>query len=280
MNDKSVALPKTRHLDETEAHPTHSIPSVAAIVPAEVPSFKKTILETGKDLTSTRRFYDRPTKSTIQKHQKSKQKTRRTHEKQYVTHPIKHMTSQVGSNTVGGDKRYILKITPDNVSIVPKSKHAHDQVTGEGRRRISRKKHKGHAKTASVSKSTGLAGSFGSQNSQLKSLDNLQNLETNKLSLPFANGLGTRQFGLTAPVNNLRFPLTARKPVGFTTLNNALQYSSSVIPQRLLLLAPITRQILGPQIKRWERNKFKHPAPKHEHNETEEYRHHYGKNTI
>ena len=69
-----MALPKTRRLDET-LRPTHSIPSVAAIVPDEVPNAKKTTVGMTDvvafrrlyDLTHRQIFPDRPTKTTIER---------------------------------------------------------------------------------------------------------------------------------------------------------------------------------------------------------------------
>ena len=73
MAGKNVALPKTRRLDEA-LRPTHSIPSVAAIVPNEVPNAKKTTVGMTDDdafrrlydLTHRQILLDRPTKTTIE----------------------------------------------------------------------------------------------------------------------------------------------------------------------------------------------------------------------
>lgn len=298
LKDKNVALPKTRRLDDS-IHPTHSIPSVAAIVPAEVPSFKKTNLGLRHDKTDTEVGFDRPTKRTIQQRRYKIHPTESStipyeaHESEMEDYSSIHRESGdqsirrmfalsrrerpasiVWDKAQNGERRFLLKMSPNAVSLVPKSRHSHvhpDQVTGEGRRRIH--KHKGRANQKSRLDLTGILKETISPGSALNLNNGLKDL------LSIGSLPNNRNLGLTAlPMTNTRIDplyLQRLKPrFDFTTQNNAFPFD---LPASLSKLTPHSPIVLGRGAKRWERNRFNRKKEKHQHNETEEYHHEYGK---
>lgn len=305
VKDKNIVLPKTRRLDET-MQPTHSIPSVAAIVPAEVPSFKKTVMGTRNDMSDSNDWFDRPTESNIRRHYlihptQTQKSSRKMHDNDVTEDVVGKSETENRKHKKGlakgghrmdrdrarnGDRRFLLKLSPDSVSIVPKSRHGHvhpDHVTGESRRRIHRNKDKvKHEESSPVDLSGILKQSI------------LPDLNANKgfvTSNALSQGIGRNydNLGLASlPLIDSRIhqlytqKLQDRlKPtLDFTTGDSALVYALPASPNRL---TPNSVKPLGLGAKRWERNRFKQkifPSEKqerHDHNETESSHHHeYG----
>ena len=297
VKDKNVVLPKTRHFDETlhpthldeTIHPTHSIPSVAAIVPAEVPNFKKTVLGLRQDRSETRLRLDGPTKRTIQRHDRFRPTVHQS--SQNVRQGISEgdvrwdgsynrglKVDGVGMQPVEsegkaekGDRRFLLQISPDTVSIVPKSKHRPAQtahVTGDSRRRIH--KHRGNSmNTLDFAGTSRGSTNYGGV------------LDGRLLPLGNAIGYGNLDLASLAMINSKSNALyhqqlqSNRKPIlDFTKQSNGLLQGLPANPDRLL---PNSLLLLGSGSKRWERNRFNRKKERHHHNETEEFHHHYGK---
>ena len=301
-------MPKTRHFDET-LHPTHTIPSVAAIVPAEVPSFKKTILglrqdntETNNHIIEVREGVDRPTKSTIQRH--------------YTFHPTGHQYSSIirqdndmedsneddirwygdhkrnvnkhltDTKSVGverkeenGARRFLLEISPETVSIIPKSRHSHSvHVTGGNRHKIHKHKIKNR-------NGMDLAGTLVGSNIYGGAFDAIDKMKPASV-LQQGNPINSGNIALASlPLINSKVNAlyrqqlhSNRKPtLDFTTQNNALVKDLPASPEKL---TPNSLTLLGSGSKRWERNRFNRKKERYHHNETEEYHHdhhHFGK---
>ena len=316
--EKNVVLPKTRQYDET-LHRTQPIPSVAAIVPAEVPSFKKTILGLRQDRTDMRRDsvgtrvgFDRPTKSTVERHYKfhpTKQQITsyilqnnnkmegisESHIPLTWNHKRNNNMILAGKKSVDGGKkgengirRFLLQLSPDTISIIPKSRNIQvhpTHVTGESRRRIH--KHKGknsddvdHSKAHLEANVNG--GAF----------DAYHRMRSASL-FPLGSSVNYGPFGLSSvPLPNSKINALYHqqlqsniKPIlDFTAQNSAYLAVLPVSPDRTI---SNSLKLLGSGAKRWERNRFNRKKERyyhhnetedhHRHNETEDYHHAFGK---
>ena len=313
LKDKNVALPKTRRLDDdslhptdsahpTEtSHPTHIIPSIAAIVPDEVPSFKKTVLGLRHRLTDRIHEIERPTKSTIQRHYKihptkhhiasrteheynmgdddeDSFKNNENYKKDFSKHSKAIDVINERGKAENSDKRYLLQITHDSASIVPRSRHGHvhpNHVTGESRRKIHKHKNK-HKETMDI---TGiLKGSVFSGGAL-----NTNNRIAPSTLLPSGStaGLGHIDLASLPIINNnaramyfQRLQSNMKPTLDFTTQNSAFLHNLPASPNKL---TPNSEELLGLGAKRWERNRFNRKKERHQHNETEMHRHEYGK---
>ena len=297
VKDKNVVLPKTRHFDETlhptqldeTVHPTHSIPSVAAIVPAEVPSFKKTILGLRQDRSETRLRLDLPTKRTIQRHGRfhpTVHQSIRTIHRQGLSegdvqwdgsYNRKLKVNKIGNQSVEsenraekGIRRFLLQISPSTVSIVPNSKHSPARtapVTGDSRRRIHKHKGKYANKLDFSGTSRGSTSYGGVLDARLWPLANALGYGNLDLaSLPMINSRSNALYHQQLQSN--------RKPIlDFTKQSNGLLQGLPASPDGLV---PNSLLLLGSGSKRWERNRFNRKKERNHHNETEECHHHCG----